>query len=61
MIKKLVHTRFHLSYEHQLVERAKELRQNMTVAEKKLWHGYLKTLPFRVLRQRPIAYFIVLS
>lgn len=59
MTKKLVHTKFHLPYDHQLVERAKELRQNMTVAEKKLWNDYLKTLPLRVLRQRPIAHFIV--
>lgn len=59
MTKNLVHTRFHLPYDRQLVERAKDLRQNMTVAEKKLWHEYLKVLPFRVLRQRPIAHFIV--
>ncbi len=59
MTKNLVHPRFHLPYDRQLVERAKDLRQNMTVAEKKLWHEYLKTLPLRVLRQRPIAHFIV--
>lgn len=57
--RKLVHTRFHLPYDRQLIERAKELRQNMTVAEKKLWNEYLKVLPLRVLRQRPISHFIV--
>jgi very-short-patch-repair endonuclease len=58
-MRKLSHNRFHLPYDRQLVERAKELRQNMTFAEKKLWNEYLKTFPLRVLRQRPIAHFIV--
>jgi len=31
----------------------------MTAAERKLWHQYLRTFEFRVLRQRPIDYFIV--
>jgi very-short-patch-repair endonuclease len=31
----------------------------MTSAEKKLWYDYLRTFQFRVLRQRPIAFFIV--
>lgn len=52
-------TDFHLPYDSKLVERAKDLRKNMTVAEKKLWNDYLKTFPFRVLRQRPIDRFIV--
>jgi very-short-patch-repair endonuclease len=59
MPKNLVTTKFHLPYDPQLVERAKELRKMMTVAEKKLWDNYLKTFPLRVLRQRPIAHFIV--
>ena len=50
---------YHLPYNSALVSRAKELRKNMTPAEKKLWHNYLKTFPFRVLRQRPIDNFIV--
>ncbi|MEH2245958.1 endonuclease domain-containing protein [Nostoc sp.] len=41
------------------MERAKELRKNMTPAEKKLWNNYLKNLKFRFLRQRPIHNFIV--
>ena len=52
-------TNFHLPYNAQLVARAKELRQNLTPAEKKLWQEYLRNFPFRVLRQRPIEYFIV--
>lgn len=50
---------FHLPYNRALVPRAKQLRHNMTTAEKKLWYGYLKNFRFRVLRQRPIDYFIV--
>jgi very-short-patch-repair endonuclease len=50
---------FHLPYNPVLVSRAKELRKNMTFAEQKLWYGYLRTLKFRVLRQRPIDLFIV--
>ena len=52
-------TDFHLPYNSQLVARAKELRQNPTPAESKLWQNYLKTFPLRVLRQRPINNFIV--
>jgi very-short-patch-repair endonuclease len=52
-------TDFHLSYNRQLVEKAKELRKNMTPAEKKLWYGYLRMFKFRILRQRPINNFIV--
>lgn len=59
MKKRLVTTNFHLPYDSQLVERAKELRKTMTVAEKKLWNDYLKTLSIRFLRQRPIDRFIV--
>lgn len=50
---------FHLPYNPELVAKARELRKNMTVAERKLWYGYLRNFKFRVLRQRPIAYFIV--
>ncbi|BCL39227.1 endonuclease domain-containing protein [Nostoc sp. MS1] len=50
---------FHLPYNPHLVVRAKELRKNMTSAERKLWYGYLKNFKFRVLRQRPINHFIV--
>ncbi|MBD2727108.1 endonuclease domain-containing protein [Nostoc sp. FACHB-892] len=57
--KSLLHSDFHLPYNPKLVERAKELRKNMTPAEKKLWNSYLKNLEFRFLRQRPINNFIV--
>ncbi len=50
---------FHLPYNSALIPRAKELRKNMTQAEKKLWYQYLRTFKYRVLRQRPIHHFIV--
>lgn len=54
-----IKTAYHLPYNQKLVEKAKELRKNMTLAEKKLWNNYLKTLKIRFLRQRPIDNFIV--
>jgi very-short-patch-repair endonuclease len=57
--RSLNNTDFHLPYNPQLIARAKQFRQNPTPAEKKLWQDYLRTFKFRVLRQRPIAHFIV--
>ncbi|OUL23175.1 endonuclease [Nostoc sp. T09] len=59
MTNNLKSSDFHLPYNPKLVERAKELRKNMTTAEKKLWYEYLRNFKFRVLRQRPINNFIV--
>ena len=49
----------YLPYNKKLVDRAKELRKNMTPAEKKLWHEFLKYCDDRFWRQRPIDHFIV--
>ena len=49
----------YLPYNKNLVPRAKELRKNMTLAEKKLWYDYLRDFKYRVHRQRPIDNFIV--
>ncbi|MGB3207663.1 MAG: endonuclease domain-containing protein [Crinalium sp.] len=57
--KSLLKTNFHLPYNPLLVERAKQLRKNLTTAEKKLWNEYLKNLEFKFLKQRPIDNFIV--
>ncbi|MGA2507081.1 MAG: endonuclease domain-containing protein [Chitinispirillaceae bacterium] len=48
----------HLPYNPALVDNAKKMRANRTPAEKKLWFGFLRTFPFRVLRQRPIDHFV---
>jgi len=55
----LITTGYHLPYNPKLTERAKELRNNLTEAEKRLWYGYLCTFKYRVLRQRPIDNYIV--
>ncbi|MBV6622991.1 MAG: endonuclease domain-containing protein [Rivularia sp. (in: Bacteria)] len=61
MIRKqnFIKTTYHLPYNPKLIEKTKELRKNMTIAEKKLWNNYLKKLKIRFLRQRPIDNFIV--
>ena len=51
--------KFYLPYNPKLIERARELRKNLTPAEKKLWCGYLREFKYRVLRQRPIDQYIV--
>jgi very-short-patch-repair endonuclease len=51
-----------LPYNPELTERAKELRKNMTPAEKKIWYEVLGNKQFeglRWMRQRPIDDFIV--
>ncbi|MBD0335150.1 MAG: DUF559 domain-containing protein [Cyanobacteria bacterium Co-bin13] len=35
------------------------MRGQMPPAERRLWKGYLRHFPYRVLRQRPIDHFIV--
>ena len=55
----LIFTGRHIPYNPQLIEHAKELRRNMTPAEKKLWSGFLRKFCFRVLPQRPIDNYIV--
>jgi very-short-patch-repair endonuclease len=55
----LVSTDFHLPYNPDLVEQARELRKNLTPAEKKLWYLFLRSFKYRVLRQRPIDNYIV--
>ncbi len=52
----------HLPYDKSLVERARELRNNATPAEKLFWH-YLKEMEFfqefTFNRQKPIGHYIV--
>jgi very-short-patch-repair endonuclease len=58
-VKNLNATDFHLPYNPKLIDRARELRKNLTPAERKLWYEYLRNFKYRVLRQRPIDHFIV--
>jgi very-short-patch-repair endonuclease len=55
----LVTTGFHLPYNPNLIDLARQIRKNQTEAEKKIWMGLLRGFKFPVLRQRPIDNFIV--
>ena len=48
-----------LAYNPSLLEKAKELRKNMTKAEKKLRYECLQSLEVKVLRRQPIDEYIV--
>lgn len=49
----------HLPYNPELKERAKNLRNNQTEYEKKLWYQYLSGLDVHFYRQKPIDNYIV--
>jgi len=49
--------RFH-AYRPDLKPRARELRRDMTAAEKKLWYEFLRAAPLRFTRQKPLGRFI---
>ena len=40
-------------------EKARILRKNMTAQEEKMWYGYLRKYPIRILRQKVISGYIV--
>ena len=42
----------------ELIERAKELRRNMTKQEKHLWYDFLQRYPVKIYKQRVIDTFI---
>ena len=46
-------------YEHKNVSHARNLRNNMTPWERKLWYCFLKTYSVRFQRQKPIGNYIV--
>ena len=48
-----------IPYNSSLIQKAKELRKNMTKTESKLWYDFLRKLDITVLRQQPIDQFIV--
>ena len=45
-------------YRKEIIPLAKELRKNMTPAERQLWYGYLRTYPVRFQRQKTIGTYI---
>jgi very-short-patch-repair endonuclease len=48
-----------IKYNHDLIEKAKELRENMTPEENKLWYKFLRNYPLRFLRQKVIDDYIL--
>jgi very-short-patch-repair endonuclease len=55
----LITTGFHLPYNPNLVSLARQMRKNLTEAEKIIWIRLLRNFKFPFLRQRPIDNFIV--
>ena len=49
----------YLPYNKTLKAKARELRNNLTLAERKLWHEHLKNHKYIFLRQKPIDNYIV--
>lgn len=49
----------YLPYNPELKERAREMRNNPTLAEKKLWTEFLSKFNFRFYRQKIIYHYIV--
>jgi len=48
-----------ISYNNKLNSRAKDLRNNMTAAEKKLWYEFLRGYKHRFVRQKVIGNYIL--
>ncbi len=46
-------------YNYKLAPRAREMRREMTPAEKKLWFGFLRNAPVKFRRQRPAGWYIL--
>ncbi|HKL43855.1 MAG TPA: tRNA-guanine transglycosylase, partial [Candidatus Absconditabacterales bacterium] len=49
----------YIKYNPKLKERARDLRNNPTEAEKKIWYEFLSTYDYKFLRQKPIDEYIV--
>ena len=47
-----------LPYDHQLIERAKKMRNETTPQERRLWYCFLKNYPIRFQRQKSIGHYI---
>lgn len=55
----LVKNKYCLAYNPKLTERAKELRNHMTLAEEKLWTNFLQKHEYRFRSQKQIENYIV--
>ena len=48
-----------IRYKKKLVDYSRELRKSMTKEERKLWYTFLKYLPTKFVRQKPLGSYIV--
>jgi len=48
-----------IPYNSKLNSRARELRNNMTMAENRLWFGYLRGCKYRFVRQKVVGNYII--
>ena len=47
-----------ITYRRGLKTRAQALRRDPTPAEKKLWYEFLRDLPYKFTRQKPLGYYV---
>jgi very-short-patch-repair endonuclease len=48
-----------ISYRASLTPRARRLRHDATIPERKLWHEFLRGRPEKFTRQKPLGFYIV--
>jgi len=51
--------RRYLAYRASLTPRARSLRRDPTPAERKLWYEFLRDLPHKFTRQKPLGRYVV--
>lgn len=54
-----IKTKKFLNYNSSLKFKVKKLRQNMTLAERKLWYEFLRSHKYRFVRQKAIGNYIL--
>ena len=50
--------RRYVPYRASLVRRARELRRDLSPAERKLWYEFLSGLPYKFTRQKPLGRYV---
>ena len=48
----------YIPYNPKLKDRARLLRKDMTLAERKLWYDYLRSHKYKFIKQKPIDHYI---
>ena len=50
--------RRYVPYQSRLIPRARELRRDLSPAERKLWYEFLSGLPHKFTRQKPLGRYV---